>query len=989
LGIKIHLLIPDWESGHSDLHPRQWAEHTVKKLLDLNPPTSAWPHDGGETLGSLGSRILGGHKLVPGTTSPLRLRVKVIDHHSNNITPWLRNTQLFPYRLRIIGDARTRAIDLHIPAYQGQTCLNAILLSLQIVGCDAHLQPGDTIGFAITSHTARTEPDQSESMPGDHNNTTDLQPNRPGLHLHSTLDLTDRLTMFLPPRVPPPTWGSACLGKDTEILLADGTFATLLQSIGQAIWTGKQETRRIKRIHKFDTLATDPHQYEVEGNWMTASHFTRFGEGKKWRRVSDVRGNILFNRRPPQDSVYAVELDTDDHLTLRGGLQAATFGNCLIVEPRRQGYTQDFHFNLEQALRNKNLLTTHIIEWHHAGIGHRADGSLILDTDRIKPPQKTDRKSTGVPVESPPRSKLETYRDCGRCRKPEAKLKCACLATHYCDTRCQREDMPDHRRECTHMILKDVHRIQHQLDKHRTSHGQFTIEVARLELVLTETHVKLADILRSSLLGRNQPASEDQYLQALQRISRLVKLTYIQERPSLLHNLKVDQVAAQLGLGSLYRDQQSLEKALVHLNEALALTEALISIKDSPGLQDKVGVILTTQGEILNSRAGHRTGLASQQDTQIALSKQKRAVQIFRQLEESITGPLRETTLRRLVDSLISLSDTLEFLDLYDESQAAMQEAQVIGEKARREDSNSPLHQHHSTHSCTKSTMNARKDLDDHTPTLHVGSKIRLYGLQNQSLNGKKGSVTGPARNNRIGIQLQEEQRRVSVRISNIRYWEDPELSCLILYERMVTKAHFEIATLRTEVKTQEEKLGKKSIHTAFARYNLGSALWLSFKPHETALAVQEFTLIIEFMTQREPTHPMLKATLKIRDIALKNIQNFENEGTLAAWPYWKSPSARWEDTKEMGNLFYELIAMTDREKELTITASTMKEGLHRYGLFGFCSPTPQLIDQATFITIACDEIAEMKLKCHNPLHTIPPQTTEHQSSPSSEGDDT
>jgi len=27
----------------------------------------------------------------------------------------------------------------------------------------------------------------------------------------------------------------------------------------------------------------------------------------------------------------------------------------------------------------------------------------------------------------------------------------------------------------------------------------------------------------------------------------------------------------------------------------------------------------------------------------------------------------------------------------------------------------------------------------------------------------------------------------------------------------------------------------------------------------------------------------MLRATLKIRDIALKNIQNFETEGTLAA----------------------------------------------------------------------------------------------------------
>ena len=169
----------------------------------------------------------------------------------------------------------------------------------------------------------------------------------------------------------------------------------------------------------------------------------------------------------------------------------------------------------------------------------------------------------------------------------------------------------------------------------------------------------------------------------------------------------------------------------------------------------------------------------------------------------------------------------------------------------------------------------------------------------------------------------------------------------------------------------------------------IGKNWFLDLKPHETALAVQEFTLIIEFMTQREPTHPMLRATLKIRDIALKYIQNFETEGTLAAWPYWKSPSARWQDTMEMEKLFHELIAMTDREKEHTITASTMKDGLHRYGLFGFCSPTPQLIDQATFLTMACYELSEMKLRHHNPLHTTPTQNTEHQSSPSSEGDDT
>jgi len=215
------------------------------------------------------------------------------------------------------------------------------------------------------------------------------------------------------------------------------------------------------------------------------------------------------------------------------------------------------------------------------------------------------------------------------------------------------------------MILKDVHLIQHQLNQYKTNHGQFTIEVARLELVLTETHVKLADILRSSGIGINQQGSEDQYLQALQKIARLVTFTFIQERPPLLHNLKIDQVAAHLGLGSLHRDQHSLDKALDQLNEAYVLTEALIRFADSPGLQDKLGVILTTQGEVLNKQSQfHMT----------VLSKQQRAVKIFRQIKETTSGPLRELTLRRLMESLISMSDTLELLELYDESHVAMLE---------------------------------------------------------------------------------------------------------------------------------------------------------------------------------------------------------------------------------------------------------------------------------------------------------------------------
>jgi len=59
--------------------------------------------------------------------------------------------------------------------------------------------------------------------------------------------------------------------------------------------------------------------------------------------------------------------------------------------------------------------------------------------------------------------------------------------------------------------------------------------------------------------------------------------------------------------------------------------------------------------------------------------------------------------------------------------------------------------------------MDARRELDDHTSTLHVGSKIRLHCLINEIMSGKKDTVLGPAINNRIGIQLQGEKRQVSI----------------------------------------------------------------------------------------------------------------------------------------------------------------------------------------------------------------------------------
>jgi len=171
----------------------------------------------------------------------------------------------------------------------------------------------------------------------------------------------------------------------------------------------------------------------------------------------------------------------------------------------------------------------------------------------------------------------------------------------------------------------------------------------------------------------------------------------------------------------------------------------------------------------------------------------------------------------------------------------------------------------------------------------------------------------------------------------------------------------------------------------------LGRALWLSNKPLKTTQAIEEFEAAILFMSQREPSHHHRRVTEKARDMALEFIALFRTPGTLSGWPYWKSSTARWEDIMDMTKLFRELLAMTGREKEATITANTMLLGLRHHGLHDFCNPIPPLIDQTTFNKLACDELQKMKTEISETQSTSPRPTTsitKLQSSPSSAGDD-
>jgi len=264
---KNHLLPTDWESGHSDLEPLS-QRHLLMENADLNPTgveanTSNWSQDGGEALSRLGNRIQGGHKLVNmnGSVAMSKLHVTIIDHHTNQCTPWLANMQTTPHRLRILGNPNTRSIDTQIPTHRRHTCIEAIHLTLQIIGSKQGQMKfeNEEIQMFTSNHNpiggrGHPAPTKSEST---------------GLLLlqhHFLIQSNARLTMFLPRAATTTTWATACLAADTDIRLSDGSFAPIQQSVGRKIWTNQPHPRTIIRIHKFDTLATDPPLCLIKGN---------------------------------------------------------------------------------------------------------------------------------------------------------------------------------------------------------------------------------------------------------------------------------------------------------------------------------------------------------------------------------------------------------------------------------------------------------------------------------------------------------------------------------------------------------------------------------------------------------------------------------------------------------------------------------------------------------------------------------------------------
>jgi len=181
----------------------------------------------------------------------------MVDHCLKPHTPWTIGAQTLTLNYRILGHPNSKVIYFQIPTHHRQTCMDAILLALRTVRCqEGRLSKLSAGSQAFTPNRANMQglccPSAIHSNPKDHFKLP-----------HHTI-LADmmapnkRVMMFLLREFRNgTTWGATCLGKDTEIRLADGTFAMIQDSVGKSIWTDQQEERRITRIHKFDTEGAD------------------------------------------------------------------------------------------------------------------------------------------------------------------------------------------------------------------------------------------------------------------------------------------------------------------------------------------------------------------------------------------------------------------------------------------------------------------------------------------------------------------------------------------------------------------------------------------------------------------------------------------------------------------------------------------------------------------------------------------------------------
>jgi len=104
----------------------------------------------------------------------------------------------------------------------------------------------------------------------------------------------------------------------------------------------------------------------------------------------------------------------------------------------------------------------------------------------------------------------------------------------------------------------------------------------------------------------------------------------------------------------------------------------------------------------------------------------------------------------------------------------------------------------------------------------------------------------------------------------------------------------------------------------------------------------------------------LLNSSMGLKE-AHEALARFEEPGVLSARPCWWRPSSPEEDEAEMARVFVALVRAIGSSSR-NLSSEAMEQGLRMRGLFNFTASSPDPVDMAAFVAIACNALQKMKV---------------------------
>jgi len=519
--------------------------------------------------------------------------------------------------------------------------------------------------------------------------------------------------------------------------------------------------------------------------------------------------------------------------------------------------------------------------------------------------------------------------------------------------------------------------------------------VIKKEQELAEQHRSVGNLVRGAVQALHYPMAEKHYQKALKIHRRLAQRdkstnTGIQEFFSIL---------TLEDLGQLYKFWNRWDDALEVFQEALeSLRRNMRSHGSNPASLDSLAGILLSQGNIYNRQYNSQGRGPDKAKCLAAKALVEEALAIHRTASlqtDEFSLEFGPSTQNHYPLMLLELGSIYTSLELFDKARPTLKEAlDLLSRRFGKESVETVTCHTYMTNLCHLHTMALVTSMSQgsacHAGMLQssacaLGSRVLVEGLTSKpEYNGLEGCVFKTVKDSRIGVCLDEGNRKMSLNLVNVR----PLLATAPLlvtveqrkelYKQIQDLTTERIASCKEGLRIQLKMKGVKHLNTAIAYDNLGQSYLMTYRLAETREAVDMHKKADRIMHRiAGDDDPYLREFAQHLHKARLHCDQFEKAGVLSAMPCWRPPTSRHCDREAMAALFQEIqragvntathcSGLQHRGSSCPrISSEAMQQGLRLYGLFKFTSSSPDPVDVTAFVALACDELQKMKLEAN------------------------